>query len=66
MGYIHKDLKPENILINDKYDIKLINFHESTYMLNPVPEDFSAPELSLGYKSDVWSFAYILYFLHTG
>ena len=66
MNYMHKDLSPENILINDKYEIKLINLHKSNYMLTPAPEDFSAPELSLGYKSDIWSFAYILYFLHTG
>jgi calcium-dependent protein kinase len=73
----HRDIKPENILINDKDDIKIIDFGLSDIVksnennLSGVKgtKRYMAPEVLKGVayneKCDIWSIGHIFYVLLT-
>eukprot|EP01135_Chromosphaera_perkinsii_P010330 Nk52_evm2s2118 gene=Nk52_evmTU2s2118 len=77
-GIVHRDLKPENLLLDDKKNIRLVDFgfsnsydpkkHLETYCGSPY---YAAPEMVLGRKYcgpevDMWSLGVILYALICG
>ena len=71
----HRDLKPENILINDKDDIKIIDFgladivrtNENSLSGVKGTQRYMAPEVMKGgsynEKCDIWSIGHIFYLL---
>jgi len=75
LGIAHRDLKPENILINEKNDIKLIDFglgkifSKGELLKTQCGSPFYAsPEMINGnkyngIKSDIWSLGVILYLM---
>lgn len=78
INIIHRDLKMQNILINEKYNVKLIDFgfahfydkkkKLSVYCGTP---SYMAPELACripydGKATDVWSLGVLLYIMLTG
>jgi serine/threonine protein kinase len=75
--YIHRDIKPDNILINDKNEIKIIDFGFSKIMGNNEKTnegfgtlDYAAPEILLripyGKEIDIWAMGILLYELYFG
>ena len=74
-GVSHRDLKPENILINDRNQIKIIdfgfasNFHNSTLVGQGGTRSYQAPEVlkngDYNEKCDIWSIGHIFYMLLT-
>ena len=77
-GIIHRDMKLENILINDRMNIRLIDFglcairtDENDYFYDEVgTARYTAPEIleGGGYNEsvDVWGIGIILFMLLTG
>ncbi|KAL2912887.1 hypothetical protein HK105_207668 [Polyrhizophydium stewartii] len=75
---IHRDLKPENLLLDDKKNIKIIDFgFGNNFTLNGLLDTFcgspfyAAPEMILGKKYegpevDMWSLGVILFALLCG
>jgi serine/threonine protein kinase len=71
----HRDIKPDNILINDKDEIKLIDFGLSQIISGTErnltgkkgTKTYMAPEVILNKhyneKCDVWSIAHVFYIL---
>ena len=78
INIIHRDLKMQNILINEKFEIKLIdfgfaNFYNKKKKFNVYcgTPSYMAPELACripydGKASDVWSLGVLLYIMLTG
>ena len=78
MQICHRDLKLENILIDDRNNVKLIDFGFS--VCTPIDSklkvfcgtpSYMAPEIVVkkdynGFASDIWSLGVILYLLLTG
>jgi len=74
-GIIHRDIKPENIMINDKNDVRLIDFglskaskKKSMHTVAGTPF-YMAPEVLLenyNTKADIWSLGVLLYTLVSG
>ena len=73
----HRDIKPENILINDKNEVKIIDFgfakivkatHKNLFGKDGTVA-YMAPEVLLlknyNEKCDIWSIAFIFYILLT-
>ena len=75
LGIAHRDLKPENILINNKNDIKLIDFglgkmftKKELLKTQCGSPYYASPEMINGNKyngipSDIWSLGVILYLM---
>ena len=78
IGVVHRDLKMQNILINEKFEIKLIdfgfaNYHDPDKKFSVFCGTYSymAPELvcRIPYDAkatDVWSLGVLLYIMLTG
>jgi hypothetical protein len=77
LGIVHRDLKAENVMLNDKLEVKIIDFG----MSKPIGKEnkfhqkmgtlaYAAPEILTGegYSKgvDIWSLGIILYFVLTG
>ncbi len=74
-GYVHADIKPNNIILNDKGDVKIIDFGQSCPIghkklrIQGTP-DYIAPEqvqkLPLDRRTDVFNLGATLYWTLTG
>lgn len=76
-GIVHRDLKPSNILVADRMHFKISDFSESKFIDDDSTNTtrvgttfFQSPEILNGFeydeKTDVFSFAVILFILVTG
>ncbi|PRP75216.1 hypothetical protein PROFUN_15926 [Planoprotostelium fungivorum] len=75
---IHRDIKHQNILLDDKFNMKLIDFGLSNYMEEGKMRStfcgtpaYAAPEMIIGKKYngpevDIWSMGVVLYSMITG
>jgi tRNA A-37 threonylcarbamoyl transferase component Bud32 len=78
LGVSHRDIKLENILMDERHNIKIIDFGFSTYVLSEKKmqlfcgtQNYMAPEILanqqfLGPPTDVWAAGVVLYVLVTG
>jgi len=78
MNVVHRDLKPENLLLDDRQDIKIVDFGLSnTYQDDQLLQTacgspcYAAPEMIAGHKYvppmvDIWSCGVILFALVCG
>ncbi|KAI9205615.1 kinase-like domain-containing protein [Polychytrium aggregatum] len=80
LGIIHRDLKDENILINERFEVKLIDFGSATIVAPAQPVvfnsfqgtvQFASPEMLRGERyggieADVWALGTCLYIMLTG
>lgn len=75
VGFVHADMKPKNVLINQKHQVKIIDFGQSC-KVGTVKEriqgtpDFIAPEQvkreEITARTDVFNFGATMYWLLTG
>lgn len=75
---VHRDIKHNNLLLDDKKNVKLIDFGLSNYAEEGVLRStfcgspaYAAPEILLGkeydgYEVDIWSLGVVLYSMVTG
>eukprot|EP00933_Yihiella_yeosuensis_P026252 TRINITY_DN20371_c1_g1_i2.p1 TRINITY_DN20371_c1_g1~~TRINITY_DN20371_c1_g1_i2.p1 ORF type:complete len:680 (+),score=119.99 TRINITY_DN20371_c1_g1_i2:243-2282(+) len=78
MNVVHRDLKPENLLLDDRQDIKIVDFglsntHQDGQLLQTACGSpcYAAPEMIAGHKYvppmiDIWSCGVILFALVCG
>lgn len=74
-GYVHADLKPGNLLVTENEEVKLIDFGQSSAMMEAKERiqgtiDYMAPEQArrsvLDHRTDVFGFGATLYRVLTG